>query len=213
MMLVAIGLCLTWIHWPFRLKKGTSPSGENVIPSDIRSTWAAMEKLYDSGKAKAIGVSNFSCKKLKDLLDIARVPPAVNQVECHPSWQQKKLRSFCDSKGIHISAYRPLGPRASEGFSNNLQSHPIITEIAEKLGKSPAQVILRWGIQMGHSVLPKSTNEGRLKTNLDIFDWSIPADLFVKLEDIEQAKLVTGQIFVSPDGICKSEEEVWDGEI
>ena len=76
---------------------------ENLIQPDIPSTWRAMEALYDSGKARAIGVSNFSSKKLQDLLDIARVPPAVNQVELHPGWQQPKLHAFCESKGIHIS--------------------------------------------------------------------------------------------------------------
>lgn len=76
---------------------------ENFITSDIPSTWKAMEALYDSGKARAIGVSNFSTKKLGDLLDIARVAPAVDQVECHPSWQQSKLKEFCKSKGVHLS--------------------------------------------------------------------------------------------------------------
>ena len=78
-------------------------SPENFIPTDIPTTWAAMEKLYDSGKARAIGVSNFSCKKLDDLFAVARVPPAVNQVECHPVWQQDKLRKLCQSTGVHLS--------------------------------------------------------------------------------------------------------------
>lgn len=92
------------IHWPVRLKKGSvGLKPENLAPVDIPNTWKAMEKLYDSGKAKAIGVSNFSTKKLGDLLDVARVPPAVNQVECHPSWKQTKLRDFCKSKGVHLS--------------------------------------------------------------------------------------------------------------
>jgi len=86
------------------MKKGSiGVKPENVIQHDIPSTWRAMEALYDSGKAKAIGVSNFSSKKLQDLLDVARVPPAVNQVECHPQWQQPKLHAFCESKGIHLS--------------------------------------------------------------------------------------------------------------
>jgi len=91
------------IHGPFRIKKGTTMSPENLIPTDIPATWGAMEKLYDSGKARAIGVSNFSTKKLGDLLAVARIPPAVNQVECHPGWQQTKLNSFCQSTGIHLS--------------------------------------------------------------------------------------------------------------
>lgn len=76
---------------------------ENLTRTDIQSTWKAMEALFDSGKARAIGVSNFSTKKLQDLLEIARVPPAVDQVECHPSWQQTKLHAFCKSKGVHLS--------------------------------------------------------------------------------------------------------------
>lgn len=86
------------------MKKGSVGfSPENLIPTDIPGTWKAMEKLYNSGKARAIGVSNFSTKKLADLLDVAHVPPAVNQVECHPSWQQSKLQKFCKSKGVHLS--------------------------------------------------------------------------------------------------------------
>lgn len=86
------------------MKKGSFGfKAEDLDPVDIPSTWKAMEALYDSGKAKAIGVSNFSTKKLGDLLDIALVPLAVNQVECHLSWQQKKLREFCKHKGVHLS--------------------------------------------------------------------------------------------------------------
>ena len=92
------------IHWPVRMKKGSvGAKPENLMPVDIPSTWKAMEALYDSGKARAIGVSNFSTKKLATLLELARVPPAVNQVECHPSWQQTKLREFCKSKGVHLT--------------------------------------------------------------------------------------------------------------
>ena len=76
---------------------------EDFLEPDIPGTWRAMEALFDSGKARAIGVSNFSVKKLGDLLEVARVPPAVNQVECHPSWQQPNLRAFCLSKGVHLS--------------------------------------------------------------------------------------------------------------
>jgi diketogulonate reductase-like aldo/keto reductase len=96
------------VHWPVRMKKGAGFGPHSVIPSDIPATWAAMEKLHDAGKARAIGVSNFSCKKLADLLAVARVPPAVDQVECHPVWQQGKLRAFCESKRIHLSVRTPV---------------------------------------------------------------------------------------------------------
>ncbi|CAN6576275.1 unnamed protein product [Malus baccata var. baccata] len=204
------------IHWPIRMKKGSGASFnlENFIDPDIPATWRAMETLYDSGKARAIGVCNFSTKKLSDLLDIARVPPAVDQVECHPSWQQDKLRSFCKSKGVHLSGYSPLGSPGTTWIKSEVLTNPILATVAEKLGKTPAQVALRWGLQKGHSVLPKSTNEARIKENIDVFGWSIPDDLFAKFSEIEQARLIR---WLSPvhhtSGPYKSLEEFWDGEI
>lgn len=101
------GFITVKMHWPLRMKKGSVGfNPENIEQHDIPSTWRAMEALYDSGKARAIGVCNFSTKKLADLLEIARVPPAVVQVECHPSWQQKKLHEFCKSKGLHLTVRR-----------------------------------------------------------------------------------------------------------
>lgn len=196
------------IHWPIRVPKGSDLTPRNILPLDLCGTWGAMEKLYDSGKARAIGVSNFSPKKLEELLSVARIAPAVNQVECHPAWQQKKLHSFCQEKNINLSAYCPLSSPGTK--SANVLTNPIINTIAERLGKSPAQVVLRWGIQMGHAVLPKSSNEARLKENFDIFDWSIPDDLIVMFTEIEQVRLVTGTFAVHPSGFYKSIEELWD---
>ncbi|XP_058737204.1 NADPH-dependent aldo-keto reductase, chloroplastic-like [Vicia villosa] len=191
-------------------KKESNP--KNLVQPNLASTWKAMELLYDSGKARAIGVSNFSIKKLGDLLEVARIPPAVNQVECHPSWRQDKLKEFCNSKGVHFSGYSPLGSPA--WLKSSLLNHPTLNEIAEKLGKSPAQVALHWGLQMGHSVLPKSANETRIKENFDVFDWSIPEDLFAKFSEIEQERLVRMDIFVDENyGGYKTVEELWDGEI
>ncbi|CAK9151440.1 unnamed protein product [Ilex paraguariensis] len=203
------------IHWPVRMKKGAVGfSHENLIPADIPGTWKAMEGLYDSGKARAIGVSNFSTKKLGDLLDVAHVPPAVNQVECHPSWQQTKLLEFCKSKGVHLSAYSPLGSPGTTWLKSEVLKHPVLVLVAEKLGKTPAQVALRWGLQMGHSVLPKSTHEERIKENFNVFDWSIPDELFIKFSSIEQARLLRGSSFVHvTHGQYKTLEELWDGEI
>ncbi|KAJ1286205.1 hypothetical protein BS78_03G335100 [Paspalum vaginatum] len=180
-------LDLYLIHWPFRLKKGTDwSSPENFVPPDIPATWGAMEKLYETGKVRAIGVSNFSTKKLGDLLAIARVPPAVNQVECHPGWQQTKLHRFCQANGIHLSAYSPLGSPGTTWMNSNVLKEPVVISIADKLGKTAAQVALRWNIQMGHSVLPKSLNEERIKQNLDVYDWSIPDDMLAEFSEIKQ---------------------------
>lgn len=92
------------MHWPVSMRKGAVGfEQKDLTQPDITSSWRAMEALYDSGKARAIGASNFSCKKLGDLLEVARIPPAVVQVECHPIWQQPKLHALCKSKGIHLT--------------------------------------------------------------------------------------------------------------
>ncbi|KAL4394661.1 hypothetical protein AHAS_Ahas02G0174300 [Arachis hypogaea] len=171
-------LDLYLIHWPVSIKNGV------CTKPDIPSTWRAMEELYNSRKARAIGVSNFSVKKLQDLLEVAQVPPAVNQVELHPSLQQPKLHEFCNSKGVHLSGYSPLGKGLSR---TNILMDPVLHTVAEKLGKTPAQIALRWGLQMGNSVLPKSTSATRIKENFDLFDWSIPEDLLAKFSEIKQA--------------------------
>ncbi|XP_048608501.1 NADPH-dependent aldo-keto reductase, chloroplastic-like isoform X4 [Brassica napus] len=132
------------MHWPVRMKKGSvGLDPENLLPVDIPRTWKAMEALCDSGKARAIGV------------------------ECHPSWRQAKLREFCKSKGVHLSGYFPLGSPGTTWFKSDVLKNPILNTVAEKLGKSPAQVALRWGLQRGNSVLLKSTNEGRIRENLE----------------------------------------------
>lgn len=207
-------LDLYLIHWPFGTKKGMSGfKPESFAPLDIPGTWGAMENLYDSGKAKAIGVSNFSTKKLENLLKVARVPPAAIQVECHPSWQQTRLREFCQASGVHLSAYSPLGSPGTTWLKSDVLKNPILNAVAEKLGKTPAQVALRWGLQMGQSVLPKSTNETRIKDNFDVFDWSIPEDLMAKFSEIEQRRLVRGEFIVHDLSPYKTVEELWDGEI
>ncbi|KAK6120330.1 hypothetical protein DH2020_046021 [Rehmannia glutinosa] len=203
------------MHWPVSMKKGSVGfEPENLTKVDIPSTWNAMEALCDAGKTRAIGVSNFSSKKLADLLDIARIPPAVNQVECHPSWQQPQLHSFCKSRGVHLSGYSPLGSSGKTSLKHEVLQNPILNLVAEKLGKTPAQVALRWGLQMGHSVLPKSTNENRIKENFDVFDWCIPEEMCAQFSEIEQVRLITGSSFVNGTfGSYKTIEELWDGEI
>ncbi|XP_031486551.1 NADPH-dependent aldo-keto reductase, chloroplastic-like [Nymphaea colorata] len=200
------------IHWPLWKKTAGADPG-SLSASHIPSTWKAMEALYDSGKARAIGVSNFSSKKLEDLLSYARIHPAVDQVECHPGWQQAKLRAVCQANGVHFSAYSPLGSPGTTWMNSNILKHPILTMVAEKLGKSPGQVALRWGIQNGQSVLPKSTKEARIKENLDIFGWSIPDDLFCKFSEIEQRRQLRAEFLVHENGPYKSLEELWDGEV
>ncbi|KAM6550893.1 hypothetical protein CsatB_000701 [Cannabis sativa] len=202
------------IHWPFRTKPGSAGFAPEVMaPLCLPETWAAMERLYASGQARAIGVSNFSTKKLQDLLSYAKIPPAVNQVECHPVWQQPALHNLCKSTGVHLTAYSPLGSPGS-WLKGEILKEPLLVEIAEKLNKSTAQVALRWGVQSGHSVLPKSVNESRIKENLSLFDWSIPEELFSKFSGIHQQRLLRGDFALHQSlSPYKSLQELWDGEI
>lgn len=91
---------------------------------------------------------------------------------------------------LNLQGYSPLGSPGTKWLKSNVLQHPILTSVAEKVGKTPAQVALRWGLQMGHSVLPKSTNEARIKENFDVFDWSIPDELFAEFSKIEQASFI-----------------------
>jgi len=161
-----------------------------------------------------LALAIFSSKKLGDLLEVARIPPAVNQVELHPVWSQPKLHAFCESKGVHLTAYSPLGSPGTSSMKGEVIKNPIVHMVAEKLGKTPAQIILRWGLQMGHSILPKSSTESRIKENFELFDWSIPEELFAKFSEIEQVRLISASAFVHETyGAYKTIEELWDGEI
>ncbi|KAJ3668925.1 hypothetical protein LUZ60_010875 [Juncus effusus] len=201
------------IHWPIRTKPGSRGfESEVMLPLCMKETWNVMEELYNSGLTRAIGVSNFSTKKLKDLVEIAKIQPAVNQVECHPVWQQPSLHEFCLSNKIHLSAYSPLGSPGS-WVKGEVLKEKILIEISEKLNKSTAQIALRWGIQSGHSVLPKSVSKERILENLDLFSWSIPKNLFDQISEIKQARLLRGDFAVHETGPYKSLEELWDGEI
>ena len=130
-----------------------------------------MEKLLDTGKVKAIGVSNFSKKELEDLIKVAKVKPAVHQLETHPYLQQQEFIDWHKEQGIAVTAYSPFGNQNDIYDAgkrvNILIKHPIITKIAKKHGCTGAQVALAWGIKRGTSVVPKSVNEGRIKSNFE----------------------------------------------
>ncbi|XP_060214402.1 non-functional NADPH-dependent codeinone reductase 2-like [Lycium barbarum] len=156
------------IHWPVSSKPGIHEypiKKEDLLPMDFKSVWAAMEECQKLGLTKSIGVSNFSCKKLADLLAIGKIPPAVNQVEVSPCWQQKKLREFCKSNGVLVVAYSPLG-----SIGTRVMENEVLKEIAKAKGKTVAQVALRWGYEQGIGVVVKSYNKERMKQNLEIFD-------------------------------------------
>lgn len=184
-------LDLYLIHWPFKLSQNVRSlptTRENIFPLDIKSVWEGMEECKTLGLTKAIGVSNFSCKKLEELLSTAKIPPAVNQVEMNPLWQQKQLREFCKGKGIHITAYSPLGANGTKWGDNRILECDVLQQIAKAKGKTTAQVALRWVHEQGVSLVAKSYNKERMKENLQIFDWSLTEEESNKISNLPQRK-------------------------
>ena len=140
---------------------------------DYYGAYRALEDLYEAGKLRAIGISNFYPDRMVDIASFARIRPMVNQVEVHPLHQQDEAKQWLDKYGIQMEAWAPFGEGRGGLFTN-----PVLTQIGAKYGKTAAQVILRWHIQRGIAVIPKSTHVERMRENLDVFDFTLtPEDM------------------------------------
>lgn len=154
------------VHWPVKGK--------------YKDTWKALEKLYKDGVVRAIGVSNFQIHHLEDLMADSEVVPMVNQVEYHPLLTQEPLRAFCRDNQIQLEAWSPL-----------MQGHldlPLLQELAQKYGKTPAQIVLRWDLQNGVVTIPKSVTESRIIENSQVFDFELSADDMGRIAALNQNK-------------------------
>jgi len=152
-----------------------------ALPSEFDKTleaYRALETLLAQGKVRAIGVSNFMVDHLTRLLEVAGVVPAVNQIELHPYFQQREVQAFGAGHGILAQAWSPIGGITfyRDGNHGSTLEDPVIGQIAEAHGKSPAQVMLRWHLQEGRSVIPKSTKPHRIAENFDVFDFELTDD-------------------------------------
>jgi aldehyde reductase len=170
------------IHWPVGYKEGgemfpTDADGKAIDSGiDYIDTWPAMEKLVDEGLCKSIGISNFNKRQIERVLDIARIPPAVNQIECHAYLTQRKLSAFCASKGIVVTAYSPLGsPDRPWATANDpvLMDDAKLKAIADKYKVSVAQILLRYQLDRGHVVIPKSVTKKRIIENFNITNFKL----------------------------------------
>ncbi|MGE6628804.1 aldo/keto reductase [Bacillus sp. NPDC077027] len=162
-------LDLYLIHWP--------------VEEKYKDAWRALEFLYEQGKVRAIGVSNFQTHHLDELFKVAKVVPAVNQVEYHPKLTQEKVRTFLKDHGIQMEAWSPL-------MQGELLKHPLLMELAETYGKTPAQIILRWDVQHDVITIPKSTKPHRLKENADIFDFELSIEDMKRLSALNENKRI-----------------------
>ena len=152
------------IHWPV-------PKLDKYI-----DTWKALETIYKQGRAKAIGVCNFNVDHLEKLLAASEIKPAVNQIELHPRLQQRELRDYCQANGIRIESWSPIG-----GTGGDLLDDPTLAIIADKHHKSTAQIVLRWHVQLGLIVIPKSVHAERIQQNADVFDFELDNDDMAKI--------------------------------
>ena len=156
----------------------------------FEETWAEMEALLAEGKVKAIGVANCNIPMLKKILSFCTVAPMVNQCELHPLFAQHELVAFCTSKGCRMTAYSPLC--SASGVQEIIQS-PVLNEIATEAGRTVAQVALRWQVQRGVVVIPKSVKVSRMIENKDLLGWELTAAQMSKIDALD-----TGRRFVDP---------------
>ncbi|UFU06570.1 aldo/keto reductase [Ruania halotolerans] len=159
-------LDLYLIHWP------------NPAAGLWQDSWRAMARLADQGEVAAAGVSNFLIEHLDELAAVSERLPAVNQIEVHPTYAQRELRDYCQARQIAVEAYSPLGQGA------DLQ-HETITAIAERLGVTPAQVILRWHLESGHIVIPKTVSPERMRSNADLDEVALTAEDLAAIDALE----------------------------
>ena len=153
------------VHWP--------------VEGKYVETWRALETIYDSGRARAIGVSNFLVHHLENLLAKARVGPMVDQVEFHPYLQQPDLQAFCQQHQIQLEAWRPI-------MKGQVNQVPELVELGQKYGKTPVQIALRWMIQRGVVAIPKSEQQARIQSNADIFDFDLTAEALAVIDGLDR---------------------------
>lgn len=165
-------LDLYLIHWP--------------VEGQFKEAWRALETLYEEGKAKAIGVSNFQPHHLEELMKDAKIKPMINQVEYHPRLSQKEVQAFCQKHDIQLEAWSPL-------MQGELLENAELQEIANRYNKSVAQVILRWDLQNGVVTIPKSTKAHRIAENADVFNFELTS------EDMEQINKLNQDQRIGPD--------------
>lgn len=161
-----------------------------ALPSDFDKTleaYRALETLLEQGKVRAIGVSNFMVEHLNRLLEKATVVPAVNQIEVHPYFQQRQVQALGAERDILTQAWSPIGGITfyRDGTHGSTLEDPVIGRIAQAHGKSPAQVMLRWHLQQGRSVIPKSTRPHRIAENFDVFDFDLSADELAAVDALD----------------------------
>jgi alcohol dehydrogenase (NADP+) len=183
-------LDLYLMHWgiAFAPNNDLEPIGSNGIVKteavSIQETWQAMEKLVKKGLVKSIGVSNFTTMMLVDLFSYAKIKPTVNQIEIHPYNSQQELVDFCHRQKIQVTAYSPLGS-SDKNMQRPIDDKTVI-EIANQYKRTPAQILIRWSLQRGLIVIPKSTNFDRVAENINVFNFKLSGEDMEKINELNK---------------------------
>lgn len=213
-------LDLYLIHWPVVLQansmfatKATDLISLKEVPT--LETWQALENCVQAGLSKNIGVSNFSVKKLSALLAQTSTPPAMNQIELHPLLQQKEMLDYCKKENIQLTAYSPLGSkdRAAALRSANepsLLENPTILDIASSHNCTPAQVLIKWALQRGTAVIPKSVNPKRLKENFEAQNINLSSEAMEKISTLDKHFRFVNGAFWAVEGSGYTVANLWD---
>lgn len=157
------------VHWP--------------VEGCYKTTWREMERIYQNGHAKAVGVSNFMQHHLEDLLNDSRIVPSVNQVEFHPRLIQRELLAYCRNHDIRVEAWSPL-------MHGEVVTEPTVMKVAEKYSRTPAQIVLRWDLQHGVVTIPKSGNPERIAENAQIFDFELSQEDMEQLDALDEGRRI-----------------------
>jgi 2,5-diketo-D-gluconate reductase A len=168
------------IHWPL----------PTLYDGDFVSTWRTLEEFRADGRSRSIGVSNFQTEHLERLAAETDTVPAANQIELHPYFQNREVRAYDEEHGIATEAWSPIA-------QGEVLDDPVVTEIAEKVGRTPAQVVLRWQIQHGNIVFPKSVTPERIRENFEIFDFELEAGDVERIDGLERGE--AGRMGPNPD--------------
>ncbi|KAI4580185.1 hypothetical protein MJT46_001553 [Ovis ammon polii x Ovis aries] len=188
-------LDLYLMHWPYAFERGDSPFPKNADgtirydSTHYKETWRALEALVAKGLVRALGLSNFNSRQIDDVLSVASVRPAVLQVECHPYLAQNELIAHCQARGLEVTAYSPLGSsdRAwRDPEEPVLLKEPVVLALAEKHGRSPAQILLRWQVQRKVSCIPKSVTPSRILENIQVFDFTFSPEEMKQLDALNK---------------------------
>lgn len=212
-------LDLYLVHWPVSFKPGVvfARSADEFLPPDeppLSETWSALEATVDAGLCRNIGLSNFSAGKCREILDSARIPPAVNQVELHPILAQTELLDACAAQGIHLTAYSPLGsPDRPDALKRPGEpqplADPVVQAVAERNGATPAQVLIAWAMQRGTSVIPKSVNPERIRQNFEATKIELGPEDMAAIGALDRAERIVRGEFLCPSGSPYSVEWLW----